>query len=260
MFWSNITLVWTDVKNKTLIDWYPLPALTCMRTAYVGARRTHSYIMELIIYTNFRKWSQIIFVVLFFLRKKCLNKFILCSLMSISCIGYWFLLLLLACFFKCRVLFVFLSCLSVFSVWVPKLGVANIVIVSLWMFSGITDGPCWWFSTWLTCVLLGWVANWVLLEFLKLVLTLRLDRYRGGSVGRASDSRSKDPSFEPRQEHKKNLCVFLSQNVVLTCHRCTQPPCVHARIRMITYARSRSCSPEFGGLWKHKKTQHALNN
>ena len=32
-----------------------------------------------------------------------------------------------------------------------------------------------------------------------------LNRCRGGSVGRASDSRSKDPRFESRQEHKKNL-------------------------------------------------------
>ena len=29
--------------------------------------------------------------------------------------------------------------------------------------------------------------------------------WRGGSVGRASDSRSKDPKFEPRQVHKKKL-------------------------------------------------------
>ena len=29
--------------------------------------------------------------------------------------------------------------------------------------------------------------------------------WRGGSIGRLSDSRSKDPRFEPRQDHKKNL-------------------------------------------------------
>ena len=50
-----------------------------------------------------------------------------------------------------------------------------------------------------------------------------LDVWRGGSVGRASDSRSKDRRFEPRlrQEHKNNLWEFFRvKNVVLT--RC---PC-----------------------------------
>ena len=33
----------------------------------------------------------------------------------------------------------------------------------------------------------------------------------GGSVGRASDSRFKDPRFEPRQEHKKKMCFSESK-------------------------------------------------
>ena len=68
--------------------------------------------------------------------------------------------------------------------------------------------------------------------------------WRGGSVGRASDSRSKDPRFKPCQEHKKKLWeLFRAKNVVLTRCRCAQPACVYARVRMITYVRSRSCSP-----------------
>ena len=53
------------------------------------------------------------------------------------------------------------------------------------------------------------------------IITLPILLRRGGLVGRASDSRSKDRRFETRlhQEHK---------------------------------------SSEFGGLWKHEKTQHAL--
>ena len=48
---------------------------------------------------------------------------------------------------------------------------------------------------------------------------------------------SKGRWFESRQEHKKKLCVFPSQNVVLTRCRCAQPPCIHARTRMTTYAQ-----------------------
>ena len=55
---------------------------------------------------------------------------------------------------------------------------------------------------------------------------------RGGLIGRASDSRSKDPRFKPRQEHKKKLWVFLSQNVVLTRCRCTGPT-----LRVYTHAQ-----------------------
>ena len=49
----------------------------------------------------------------------------------------------------------------------------------------------------------------------------------GGSVSRASDSRSKDRRFEPRlrQEYKKNLREFFRvKNVALTRYRCAQLP------------------------------------
>ena len=52
---------------------------------------------------------------------------------------------------------------------------------------------------------------------------------RDGSVGRASDSRYKDPKdrrFEPRlgQEHKNKMGEFFRvKNVVLTCSRCGVP-------------------------------------
>ena len=51
--------------------------------------------------------------------------------------------------------------------------------------------------------------------------------WRGGSMGRASDSRCYDLLFEPRQEHKKNLWVFPSQiccaDSLLVCPN----PCVY---------------------------------
>ena len=63
--------------------------------------------------------------------------------------------------------------------------------------------------------------------------------WRRGSVGRASDSRSKDRRFKSRlrhEEHKKKLWEFFRvKNVVLTHCQCSQPPCVYTRIRMITY-------------------------
>ena len=60
----------------------------------------------------------------------------------------------------------------------------------------------------------------------------------GGSIAWASDLRSKDPRFEHRQEHKKNLWEFFwVKNVVLTHCRCARLLCVYARVRMITYAR-----------------------
>ena len=65
-------------------------------------------------------------------------------------------------------------------------------------------------------------------------------KWRGGSVGRAWDSRSKDPRFEPclHQEHRKKMWEFSRvKNAVLTRCRCAQPLCAYARIRMITYAR-----------------------
>ena len=63
----------------------------------------------------------------------------------------------------------------------------------------------------------------------------------GGSVGRATDSRSKALRFKPRllQEHKNKLVrVFPSQECradLLSLPN--QPLCVHACIRMITYTR-----------------------
>ena len=58
--------------------------------------------------------------------------------------------------------------------------------------------------------------------------------WRGGLIGRASDSKSKDLRFEPHQEHKKNLWEYFQvKNVVLT-HLCAQAPCIYTRIRMIT--------------------------
>ena len=49
---------------------------------------------------------------------------------------------------------------------------------------------------------------------------------------------SKDPMFEPHQEHRNIFWLFFNvKNVGLTHCRCTQPPCVYAGRRMITYAR-----------------------
>ena len=52
----------------------------------------------------------------------------------------------------------------------------------------------------------------------------------GGSIGRASDLRSKDPRFKPRQEHKTKI-VFLSQKCADSLSVCLYA-CVYARIRM----------------------------
>ena len=52
--------------------------------------------------------------------------------------------------------------------------------------------------------------------------------WRGCSVDRASDSRSKDPRFEPHQEHKKNLWEFFQDSLSV----CPTPLCVYARTRM----------------------------
>ena len=62
----------------------------------------------------------------------------------------------------------------------------------------------------------------------------------GGSVGRASDWRSKDPMFEPRQEHKKTMAIVFSESKML-CWLAVRVPNprikLYARIRMIRYAR-----------------------
>ena len=52
--------------------------------------------------------------------------------------------------------------------------------------------------------------------------------WRGGSVGRVSDSRSKGSRFEPCQEHTF-VRVFLSKYVVLTRCRCAQPRVPNSR-------------------------------
>ena len=69
---------------------------------------------------------------------------------------------------------------------------------------------------------------------------VKIVRRRDGvaQLVRASDSRSKYPRLEPRQEHKKYLWEFIRvKHVMLTQCRCAQTLCVYARTRMITYAR-----------------------
>ena len=61
--------------------------------------------------------------------------------------------------------------------------------------------------------------------------------WRGGSVGRASDSRTKGRGFESRQEHKKNVEFFRVKKVVMTCCQCAQPSCVYAHMQKTMYAR-----------------------
>ena len=61
--------------------------------------------------------------------------------------------------------------------------------------------------------------------------------WRGGSIGRVLDSDPKDEGSNPVRS-TRNMCEFSRvKNVVQTRFRCAQPPCVHARTRMITYAR-----------------------
>ena len=59
----------------------------------------------------------------------------------------------------------------------------------------------------------------------------------GRSIGRALDSSSKDPRFEPGQEHKKNMLKFfrVTNVVVYILTRCLFVY-THAQ-GMITYAR-----------------------
>ena len=95
---------------------------------------------------------------------------------------------------------------------------------------------------------------------MKFILNCTAHWWRGGSVCRASDSRSIDPRFEPRlsQDHKKHLWEFFRvNNVALARCRCAQPPpndhftdvndpVVHARVRWIMETRSIAPSR----LWK----------
>ena len=59
-------------------------------------------------------------------------------------------------------------------------------------------------------------------------------------VAQLVERRTQDPkdrgSNHVRSTHKI-VSFFRVKNVVLARCRCAQPPCVHARIRMITYAR-----------------------
>ena len=67
---------------------------------------------------------------------------------------------------------------------------------------------------------------------------------QGGSIGRALDSIFSDPRFEPQQEHKKKTVSFSESKMLCRLAvGCAQPLCVYARMRIITYARLRSCSP-----------------
>ena len=101
------------------------------------------------------------------------------------------------------------------------------------------------------------VVSWVFQRFLSYLNNLRVKdlclmyfsiscptsttcKWQGGSVGRALDLRSKDRRSEPRQrqQHKKQFWEFFRvKKIVLTHYRCAQPLCVHAHIRIVTYAR-----------------------
>ena len=65
---------------------------------------------------------------------------------------------------------------------------------------------------------------------------------RGGSVGRALDSRSKDRRYEPllRQEHKNKIVRFFPPSqkcCVDSLSMLPNPPCVTRVISILTYAR-----------------------
>ena len=85
---------------------------------------------------------------------------------------------------------------------------------------------------------------------------------RGGSIGRASASRSNgfhDDRFESRPEHKHNVWEFFRVKInVLTRCRCAPLPCVYVRthknVRTLKILQAMS---EFGGrLRKHENTAH----
>ena len=83
----------------------------------------------------------------------------------------------------------------------------------------------------------GWVGQ---KSFLAITQHHVAIGWRGGPVGRALDSRSKDRGLEPRsrEEHKKNWCSFSESKML--CWLVGVPNTrvsTHARIRMTTYAR-----------------------
>ena len=91
-------------------------------------------------------------------------------------------------------------------------------------------------------------ATYPQLHVLLVVLLGRLE-YWGDGVAQLVERRTRGsmtsvtpvrtPLGAPETFVKKKIQV---KNVVLTRCRCAHPPCVDARIRMITYARRRSCS------------------
>ena len=63
----------------------------------------------------------------------------------------------------------------------------------------------------------------------------------------------------PSGAQEQIVSFFRVKSVVLTRCRCAQPRCVHARIRMITYARYRSCSPCLNPVdYVNTKTLHTV--
>ena len=90
-----------------------------------------------------------------------------------------------------------------------------------------------------------------------------ISKWWGGSIGRALNSRSKDPGFKPwpRQEQKNNWWEFFR---VKKCYadslsECPTPVCIHTHTnRHVHTLKILLSMSEFGGLRKHKKTQHAL--
>ena len=65
-----------------------------------------------------------------------------------------------------------------------------------------------------------------------LICPRMLVRWRGGSIGRASDSRSNGPRFESRQEHKKKWWVFFR---VKKCCADSLSVCPNPRLCIRTY-------------------------
>ena len=68
--------------------------------------------------------------------------------------------------------------------------------------------------------------------------------WRGGSLGRASDSRSKGPRFESRQEHKKQLWVFPSQKCANSLSVCPTPVCIYTHAQK--WSRTHGKNPVVG--------------
>ena len=68
------------------------------------------------------------------------------------------------------------------------------------------------------------------------------DTRDGKAKAQLVERRTRDPKIRGSNPVRSSLQdIFMSfsesKNIVLTRCRCAQPPCVYARIRMITYAR-----------------------